>query len=147
MVDAMVPMPVEYDEQESIRTYEEMEALMRPRGRRNKYGAKKCQLDGHKFDSQAEMRHYLVLREMQRAGKITDLEVHPKFKLVPSRTNKKGKRRRGVTYTADFRYVAGHETVVEDVKGGKATQTQAFVIKSKLFEWLYPDVRFEIVEM
>ena len=145
MVDAMVPMPVEYDEQESIRTYEEVEALMRPS--RNKYGAKKCQLDGHKFDSQAEMRHYLVLREMQRAGEITDLEVHPKYRLLPSFRNKQGKKLRPVTYTPDFRYVDGKGQVVEDVKGRKATTTQAFVIKSKLFQWRYRDVRFEIVEM
>jgi hypothetical protein len=115
---------------------------------RNKYGAKKVTLYGIKFDSIAESERYLVLKDMQERGEISLLVVHPKYRLLKSFTNPDGKKVRGVTYTADFRYFddKGY-TVVEDVKGGRATQTAAFVIKSKWFQHLNPFVHFRVVEV
>ena len=55
---------------------------------------------------------------------------------------------RAITYTADFSYVEtqdGHP-VVEDVKGGKATQTAVFKLKVKLLKNKYRLIDFRIVE-
>ena len=115
----------------------------------NKYGARKVELDGHTFDSQAEARRYGELKLMEQAGEIENLRVHPKFELQKALL-RNGKTIRPITYTADFAYYdhglphPGH--VVEDVKGGKATQTAAFRIKQKLFMAKYPHCEFRIVE-
>lgn len=100
-------------------------------GRRNKYGAKRQVVDGHNFPSKAEAARYIELKLLQRAGKIVELELQPRFPLLVE-------QRQGLaigeplvtdlgTYIADFRYherrvgdVAGRiagPCVVEDVKG------------------------------
>ena len=114
---------------------------------RNKYNARKVTIDGYTFDSQAEATRYGELCMLEREGEITDLRVHPKFTLQEAFTDRWDNRVRAIRYTADFAYVEKWgEQVVEDVKGGKATQTAAFRIKAKLFRKRYPDVRFEVVE-
>ena len=104
--------------------------------RRNfhKYGAKKVTLDGHKFDSQAEAKHYwFSLKPKLDAGIIRNLEIHPRINIEIN-----GKKI--CTYIADFRYIdpsqIGPEgqqgaTVVEDVKGFK---TDVYKLKKKLVE-------------
>jgi hypothetical protein len=92
---------------------------------RQKYGNKRVTVDGVTFDSQAEGRRYLVLRELVKAGEITDLEMHPSFRIEVG----------GVLicrYVADFAYVtrAGVQ-VIEDVKGVK---TAAYRLKRKLMK-------------
>ena len=113
---------------------------------RNKYNARKVTLDGYVFDSKAEMARYGILRLMERAGEISDLRVHPKFTLQEAFTDKWDNRVRAIRYIADFAYNENGEQVVEDVKGGKATQTATFRLKAKLFRRRYPGVRFEVVE-
>ena len=41
--------------------------------------AKKCQVDGIKFDSLKEARRYQELRLLERAGKIADLRLQVPF--------------------------------------------------------------------
>lgn len=89
----------------------------------NKYNAKRVFIDGMWFDSTKEGRRYATLKIMQRAGEITQLEVHPKYVLTVN-GQKLG------TYTPDFRYRRGEQTVVEDVKGGP-TATPLFRWKAK----------------
>lgn len=115
--------------------------------RRGKYNAKRVEFDGIRFDSKAEMRRYVVLKDMQEHGEIDNLTVHPKYRLLKGFTNCQGEKLRGVTYTPDFRYTIGDEVIVEDVKGGRATQTALFVVKMKWFQSLYPKLHFRIVEM
>ena len=45
----------------------------------NKYGAKKCTIDGHKFDSLAESNYYIILRDRLKKQEIGDLQIHPFF--------------------------------------------------------------------
>lgn len=47
--------------------------------RRNKYGAKRTQVDGIWFDSKAEARRYGELKLLQTAGKIGPITVHPRY--------------------------------------------------------------------
>jgi hypothetical protein len=79
---------------------------------RSKYRAKPTIVDGVRFASQAEARHYAELKLREKAGEIKNLELQPKFPLMVS-GQKVG------TYIADFRYREGPKGVlrVVDVKG------------------------------
>lgn len=97
---------------------------------RRKYGNRPCELDGHRFDSQAEMHRYAELRRLHRAGIITELVVHPVYRLEVA----------GVLvckYVADFSY-HGEDggLVVEDVKA-TPTKTPGYRIKAKLLKALH----------
>lgn len=107
-----------------IRTY-------RPKSR-NKYGNKKCRIDGFTFDSQKEGMRYAELKILLRENKIRDLELQKEYELVPAyRDAITGKMVRPVYYKADFVYydIENEKTVIEDVKGYK---TDAYKIKKKL---------------
>lgn len=104
-------------------------------GKRNKFNAVAVVFDGIRFDSKAEMKYYGHLRELELLKQISGLEVHPTLELYA-----------GVKYRADFRYIDDGQTVIVDVKGGKATQTPTFKMKWKQAKEKYPDYRFVIVE-
>lgn len=110
----------------------------------SKYGNKKVVRHGIKFDSIAEANRYDDLLTLQTAEMISDLEHHPIYVLQPS-FKRDGKTIRAIKYEGDFRYREDGRVVVEDVKGGKATQTQAFKIKAKILQFKYPDVELRIV--
>jgi hypothetical protein len=95
-----------------------------PPGR--KYGNEPVEVDGHTFASRAEARRYADLRLMERAGALDQLRVQPRWVLIVN----------GQIighYTADFAYLtADGREVVEDVKGGGATKTEAYRLRKKL---------------
>lgn len=109
--------------------------ILKTKGKRNKFNAIRCEHDGIKFDSKAEMYRYFDLDILQRSGQISNLELQPVYQLPG-----------GITYKADFRYIEDGTTVVEDVKGGKATQTRVFINKWKQVNELYPDVDWRLIE-
>lgn len=74
--------------------------------KKHKYFARPTIVDGIKFASAKEARRYGELKLLQLAGKISQLELQPRYKLVIEET-----------YVADFRYLENGETVIEDVKG------------------------------
>ena len=91
--------------------------------------AKPVTYDGYRFDSNAEFERYLVLKQRQADGKISDLTVHTTTQLrvagnpilIRSAGYPNG---RVATYTDDFRYrefdpenPSHPRLVVEDVKG------------------------------
>ena len=109
------------------------------------YNIKTKTKDGTVFDSMKEARRYEQLLLLQKAGKISSLQMQVTFELLPNqyetyeRYSKSGKRlkdgtrlvERKVDYVADFVY-ADSETgalVVEDTKGVK---TKDYIIKRKL---------------
>ena len=123
---------------------------------RSKYGARKTVVDGITFDSKREAERYRALVLLQSAGEITDLKLQVPFELLPAQyagtgeTYKRGEKagqqkmkciERSLTYIADFVYTrtADGKTVVEDVKGMK---TKEYIIKRKLFRWMYPEYEF-----
>lgn len=79
------------------------------------------------FDSRAEARHYDMLRLTQAAGEISDLKVHPRFPLYIQ----------GALLgemEADFSFVVPSEGMkIQDIKGGKATDTPLSKWKRKHF--------------
>ena len=104
----------------------------------SKYMAKKCQVDGIKFDSLKEARRYQELRLLERAGKIADLRLQVPFFLLPAQRDENGNVvERAVKYIADFVYTGEDgKTVVEDTKGIK---TPAYIIKRKLMRGDYDE--------
>ena len=107
-------------------------------GRHNKYNVSKKERrtqDGIVFASKAEMERYDELKMLEKAGKISELKLQPKFLLIPK--IKKGDR--ATYYIADFAYTKDGVRIVEDVKGFK---TAVYKLKIKLLLWKYPDIHF-----
>lgn len=112
--------------------------------KRHKFGAKKCEIDGHKFASKAEGERYCELKILYTQGLIRNLRIQPRYELYA-----------GIKYVGDFEYdrrliatasypglpgadasadFRGWERVTEDVKG---VLTPVFKIKAKLFAEKY----------
>lgn len=92
-----------------------------------KYHNKRVTVDGIKFDSLKEAARYQELMMLQKAGKISNLELQKSF---PFKLN-------GVSicsYRCDFQYTENNKTIVEDVKG---FLTQTYRIKRKLIRAFY----------
>lgn len=85
----------------------------------SKYKARKTELDGITFDSQAEANRYRNLALLQKAGLISDLELQVPYVLAPkAKLQGESRTRPAVRYVADFRYTDSMgQLVVEDVKG------------------------------
>lgn len=107
---------------------------------KSKYNNRKVTVDNIQFDSIKEADRYIELKSLQRAGKIQDLELQPKFELIP-KYKIGGRSVRKMEYVADFKYIENGKTVVEDVKGMK---TEVYKIKKKLFEFIF---NIEITEV
>jgi hypothetical protein len=101
---------------------------------RNKYNARKVQIDGLTFDSLAEHRRWCELTLLRDGGYIHGLTVHDKFPLYVN----------GVLvchYEADFVYSENNRMVVEDVKG---VTTDAYRLKRAMMRACWG---IEIVEI
>lgn len=108
-----------------------------------KYHNKKTEHEGYTFDSKAEAARYRVLRLMQDAGEISDLELQPRFELLPAFIDASGTKHRAITYRADFAYIEDGRRVVEDTKG---YQTKEYLIKRKLLLHSHRDIVFREVK-
>lgn len=85
--------------------------------RRNKHNATMMTEDGYVFHSTKEWQKYLVLKRRIKEGLVRDLEVHPRYELVPKHSIN-SKMIRPITYEADFRFydVLEARTRVVDIK-------------------------------
>ncbi len=98
---------------------------------KRKYGNRKVVLNGIKFDSLREAERYGQLKLLERTGQITDLELQPRFELIPKQRRDDGRPERACEYVADFRYTDTRtgQTVIEDAKG---MRTRDYIVKRKL---------------
>ena len=96
---------------------------------RNKFGNRKVTVNGETFDSMKEFQRYGVLKLLQRAGKISDLQRQVSFELIPKQEGE-----RACNYVADFVYQEDGKRVVEDCKGFK---TDVYKIKKKLMLYVH----------
>lgn len=100
----------------------------------SKYGNRRIQHKGETFDSQAELRRWLDLQLLERAGKIGGLMRQARFELAPAAIVA-GKKKRALTYVADFLYIdSTGDTIVEDKKGAL---TEAYKIKRHLMKTVH----------
>ena len=108
---------------------------------KNKYNAKKVTFDGITFDSKKEGLHYLLLKDMERKGEISNLRLQVPYELLPAiyrdeivhlKTKDKIERRlvqRAVNYVADFVYEKDGREVVVDTKGLRLAD---YILKKKM---------------
>lgn len=119
---------------------------------RAKYGNRKAVIDGITFDSKKEAQRYTELKLLEKAGKITGLQLQREFELIPEQREKtdqiytqgpnKGRFKPGkllerkCSYVADFVYwdLENNCMVVEDAKG---MRTKEYIIKRKLMLHIY----------
>lgn len=109
-----------------------------------KYNNTKVEYDGIKFDSKKEMQRYLVLKEAQDNGLISDLQLQVRFELIPAvkeeyvehlKTKDRIKTRTlqlPITYTCDFQYIKDGEIIIEDVKSSPKLLPKEYNLKKKM---------------
>jgi hypothetical protein len=99
----------------------------RGKGSGSKMGNKITEVDGVNFHSKKEADRWLVLRELEKRGRVRDLKRQVRFPLDVNGYIV-------TTYIADFTYIEvgqGEQYVVEDTKGFR---TDLYKLKAKLFE-------------
>lgn len=119
-----------------------------------KYHNKKVEYDGILFDSIKEKDRYIVLKQAEQAGLITELTLQPRWELLPAKKEQyiEHKKTKDVVkertilqpirYTADFSYVKDGTFVVEDVKGSPYTLSRDVPLRLKMMRYFYNiDVR------
>lgn len=118
--------------------------IYRPYIKKNKFNAKSIVIDGHKFPSKKEAQRYQELKLLEKAGKIKNLELQPKFEIIPKQKYR-GKTLRKAEYTPDFKYldIDNNEWVIEEVKG---MPTVDYVLRKKLFILKYGE-EYKFVEL
>ena len=85
------------------------------KGRKSKYGAKSCVVDGITYASGLERTHHNELMLLEKAGLISDLEFQPKpvELTIPARQT---------MFKPDFRYVENGQVVYTDTKGAETAR-------------------------
>lgn len=94
-------------------------------------------INGIKFDSRAEADRYTVLRVMEKTGKITGLECHPRWEIIPKQEVKGHRNFQAAHYTADFKYYKDGELIVEDVKSEYTRQAEDYKLRRKMLHYVY----------
>lgn len=117
------------------RANEEYRRWMATAAKPAKYKARPTEVDGIRFASVKEANHYCRLKLLQKLGKISGLELQPRFPL-----------RIGLvticTYVADFSHVEDGKRIITECKG---YWTREAKLKTKLFLALYHDLELRIV--
>ena len=109
---------------------------------KNKYHARKVTICGIDFDSKKEGMRYLLLKDMERQGEISDLRLQVPFQLLPAiyedevvqlKTKTKVEKRlvqRAVHYVADFVYT--DKEGIQHVEDTKGLRLPDYVLKKKM---------------
>lgn len=112
----------------------------------NKYGAKRTECGlGHKHASGKEAGRCAQLHLLQRAGHICGLEVEPTFTFMVGGKPVLHPNGRSAVYKPDFSYIERGRKVCEDVKGNKATLTEASVLRMSFARAFWPDIEWKTV--
>lgn len=107
------------------------------RPRFNKYGAKKTEYNGRKYDSKAEAGLAREIDLMIRAGEVQKVQPQQTFVLY----GKNGHRI--CTHRVDFLLTMKDGT--QQVFEQKGFSTREWVIKWKLFEDNYPSIKYVVI--
>ena len=110
--------------------------------KRSKYGNKKTVVGNIVFDSKKESERFLELCMLEKAGVIRHLIRQKRFEIVP-----KTETERAAYYIADFVYldVESGKLICEDVKSDATRRDKTYILKRKLFKYLYKDYEFREV--
>lgn len=111
---------------------------------KSKYGNKKVEYDGIKFDSKKECEYYKGLKLLEQKKEISDIKTQVKFKLLDPFTDFGGEKHRGISYFADFQYTdKDGNNIVVDVKASIKFLDPVYKIKKKLLLSIYKDMIFK----
>ena len=103
--------------------------------KRPKYGNKKIEINGVKFDSVKESKRYQGLQVMEVMGEISDLELQPKFDLIKSvKFAGTDRAKPAIRYFADFAYtdtLTGRR-IIEDVKSKITRESPVYRMKKHM---------------
>lgn len=112
-------------------------------GKKSRYTSYKPILDDIKFDSLMEAKYFLYLKEQEKQGLLSGLELQVPYTLQEG-FSKNGKKFRPIAYVADFRYTDKNGTqCIVDIKG---KETVEFKLKQKLFEYKYPNLTLSVIQ-
>ena len=98
-------------------TIAQLKAHQKPKGKKRVSGAIRTEVDGIKFDSKLEARHWQRLCLLQSAGQISDLERQVKIVLLGRDGPILTPTGRPMTYVADFVWRENGAEVIADAKG------------------------------
>ena len=117
--------------------------------KRSKYGNRKVIVEGINFDSEREAKRYLILKEYQNKGDISDLKLQVVYELIPAikelktvvlktKTIQKDVTiQQAITYRCDFTYVKDEKLIVEDVKISPKMLPPEYKLKKKLLRYVH----------
>jgi hypothetical protein len=106
----------------------------------SKYGNRKVEFQGIKFDSLFEKRRFKELILLEQVDLVRDIETQKEF-ILQDKFRRNGKGYRKISYFADFYYYdkSRMEWIIEDTKG---FETKVFKLKKKMLLKKYPDITF-----
>lgn len=99
---------------------------------KQKFNAVAIVVDGERFDSLKEARFFQELKIRERIGEIENIQRQPEYMMT----------RDGIviaSFRPDFRFTVrgSRQWSVVDVKGGKATRTEAYSLRKRFVESQY----------
>jgi hypothetical protein len=99
--------------------------------KKNKYGNKRCEYNGIKFQSKKEMERWKELILLQFCNEISDLKRQERFEIMPRYENQ-----RPTYYVADFVYFdnKSENCIIEDVKSEATRKNKVYILKKKLMK-------------
>lgn len=111
--------------------------------KKNKYRNTITYYKNIRFSSKKEMRRYIALKQLERAGIIKELELQPKFLLLDT-IHYKGKTYPKTYYIADFKYFDKEKGkyIIEDIKSPITAKDKVYRLKIKMLLAKYPDIEF-----
>lgn len=109
--------------------------------KRNKFNARKTEVDGHIFDSRAEAQYYVALLNRIHEGEVWNVKLQPVFKFIIDGEPLRGMGGRELHYKGDFLYDTKEGPICVDVKGMILPE---FKLKWSLVKHLYPCTEFRI---
>lgn len=109
--------------------------------KQNKYHNIKIEYDNIKFDSKKELNHYIALKQLEKLGLISDLQLQVPFLLIDT-IRHNGKTYSKTKYIADFTYKKDGKLIVEDVKSEITRKDKTYRLKIKILLDKYKDIEF-----
>lgn len=108
-----------------------------PKKSKSKYKSRKIEMDGIKFDSQAEANYYCRLKMLLKSGYIDGFCRQARFIVTEGKNGENG-----TEYVTDFIVFYPDKTYkIVDVKGVK---TEVFKLKIKSLREKYPQITVEL---
>ncbi len=142
---------------------EDLRGITKPKGKGRYGNVNKIHHDGIRFDSKREFLRYMDLKLLEKAGQISDLQVHPKYPItiggipIMVALNQHKPWGRHLTYEADFTYfewteqsiTRAHgtttarkaERIIEDVKMQSGHRTDVYKLKRALMKAMGHDIK------